>query len=83
MIQENICQLDPAGRSLPRFITKKEIAHHLRIGVRSIDNWMVQGLIPYIKIGRAVRFNIQQVEEHLNRVNSFNSASSLRLEVVR
>ena len=38
------------------FLTKIEAAQLVRISVRSLENWMRQGRIPYLKIGRTVRF---------------------------
>jgi len=52
-------------------LTKRELAPRLRIAVRTLDNWMGKGCIPYIKAGRTVRFRWSDVLEKLDgyRVN--------------
>ena len=54
------------------FIDKVEAARRLNCSVRSIDNWMSRGVIPFYKIGRKVGFKWSEVEEALRakcRVN--------------
>jgi len=36
-------------------ITEQELARHLKICRRQLYNWRVGGLIPYFKMGKAVR----------------------------
>jgi predicted DNA-binding transcriptional regulator AlpA len=43
-------------------LNKKEIAKELHLSVSMIDKLMTQGL-PYIKIGKAVRFDPVEVKE--------------------
>lgn len=52
-------------------LTKRDIAHELQLGHRTIDVWMRQGRIPFLKIGKTVRFRLTDVLEKLNayRVN--------------
>ena len=50
------------------FITKPEVARRLGKRVRTVDNWMQQGLLPYYKIGRSVSFKWSEVERHLEHV---------------
>ena len=47
------------------FIKKREVARRLQKQVRTVDNWMKRGLLPYYKIGRSVSFKWSEVEEHL------------------
>jgi excisionase family DNA binding protein len=47
------------------FITKPEVAKRLRKTLRTVDNWMNRGLLPYYKIGRSVCFRWSEVEHHL------------------
>jgi excisionase family DNA binding protein len=49
-------------------ITEQEASTYLRVCRRSLYNWRKAGLIPYIKIGRAVRFRINEVEAVINRM---------------
>jgi predicted DNA-binding transcriptional regulator AlpA len=59
-------------RSSDGLLSKRALAPKLQISVRSVDDWMKRGWIPYIKIGpKTVRFRLQDVLEKLNarRVN--------------
>jgi excisionase family DNA binding protein len=49
------------------FINKAEVARRLKKQVRTIDNWMRLGLLPYYKIGRSVNFKWSEVETHLGQ----------------
>lgn len=50
------------------FINKPEVARRLGKRVRTIDNWMQGGLLPYYKIGRSVVFKWSEVEVQLKQV---------------
>ncbi len=50
------------------FINKPEVARRLGKRVRTVDNWMQQGLLPYYKIGRSVAFKWSEVEVQLKQV---------------
>jgi excisionase family DNA binding protein len=47
------------------FIGKAEVAQRLNKTLRTVDNWMQRGLLPYFKIGRSVVFKWSDVEAHL------------------
>jgi excisionase family DNA binding protein len=47
------------------FIGKTEVAGRLNKTIRTVDNWMSRGLLPYYKIGRSVEFKWSEVEAHL------------------
>ena len=49
-------------------ITEQELARHLKICRRQLYNWRVAGLIPYFKMGKAVRFRVADVNEALERM---------------
>lgn len=49
-------------------LTKKELAERLRIGTRTVDTWMRRGVVPYMKIGKSVRFRWSEVESYLARL---------------
>jgi len=46
---------------------KKHAAAHLKISLRTLDNWMKKGVIPYIRIGRGVRLKLSEVDEAMKR----------------
>ena len=49
------------------FIGKTEVARRLNKTIRTVDNWMSRGLLPYYKIGRSVEFKWSDVESHLTQ----------------
>jgi len=51
-----------------RLLTEKETAEYLRIKVRQLYNWRVSGLIPYIRIGKALRYRKLALDQMLARV---------------
>ena len=59
-------QEDNRIRLLEPLITKQELAPRLRLSLRSVDNWMKAGRIPFLKCGKAVRFRYSAVLEKLN-----------------
>ncbi len=48
-------------------MTEKEAAEYLRIKVRQLYNWRVSGLIPYIRIGKALRYRKAAIDQSLER----------------
>jgi len=52
-------------------ITKRVLAPRLNCSVRTIDEWMRKGRLPYIKVGKSVRFRWTDVMAKLGefRVN--------------
>jgi hypothetical protein len=52
-------------------LNKWELAPKLRISKRSVDLWMQRGWLPYIKLGKVVRFRWSDVLAKLNerRIN--------------
>ena len=57
--------LDQLAAQPEGFIGKKEVSRRLNKGLRTVDNWMKRGLLPYYKIGRSVEFKWSEVEVHL------------------
>ncbi len=49
-------------------ITEQELARHLKICRRQLYNWRVAGLIPYFKLGKAVRFRVADVATAIERM---------------
>jgi excisionase family DNA binding protein len=48
-------------------LTKVQMAQRLNISMRTLEGWMQQRLIPYVKPGKAVRFIWPDVEQALRR----------------
>ena len=55
-------RLDTEGHKL---LTKNELAMKMCVKLRTIDNWMKDGRLPYLKIGKTVRFEYTPVMEKL------------------
>jgi excisionase family DNA binding protein len=49
-------------------MTEHELASHLKVCRRQLYNWRMAGLIPYFKLGKAVRFRVADVVEALERM---------------
>ena len=50
-----------------RPINKLELAEFLDVSLRTVDSYVSSRRIPYIKIGRLVRFRLPDVERALKR----------------
>lgn len=46
-------------------ITRKECASHTRLSLRYIDQLTVDGVLPHYRIGRAIRYDLAEVEAAL------------------
>ncbi len=62
---------DHAERACDGLDTKRTLAPKLRVSIRTVDQYMRDGRIPYIKVGKTVRFRWSDVTAKLNeyRVN--------------
>ena len=47
------------------YINKAEVARRMQKQVRTVDNWMRRGILPYYKIGRSVAFKWSEIEKQL------------------
>ena len=58
-------------RATVGLLRKRELAEKLAISKRTLDVWMQKGRIPFLKVGRSVRFRLPDVLEKLSayRVN--------------
>ena len=67
----SIHELTPNDRASVGLLRKRELAEKLAISKRTLDVWMAKGRIPFLKLGRSVRFRLPDVLEKLNayRVN--------------
>ena len=49
-------------------LTEKDACAYLRVSKRNLYCWRMAGLIPYFKIGRAVRFRKSDLDAALERM---------------
>lgn len=50
-----------------KFMTKKETAYFCKVSIATINRWMKTGRISYLKLGRKVLFNHDQVLQDLEK----------------
>jgi predicted DNA-binding transcriptional regulator AlpA len=62
-----VANSQPAGqRPEPEpYIDKHECARRLGRTVRSVDTYMLKGIIPFYKLGRTVAFKWSEVDAHI------------------
>ena len=71
------------NRETEELITKKDVAGLTSKDVRTIDNWMRKGILPYYKCGRTVMFRWSDVQAHLDanfRICRRNEPAGIRPE---
>jgi len=51
------------------------MAQKLCVTPRTLENWMREGFVPYIKIGRCVRYDLEDVMAALKRRHGRNMSS--------
>jgi excisionase family DNA binding protein len=49
-----------------RAATKKDVAYYLGVTIRTVENQMSAGILPYRKIGKLVRFDMDEVKSALD-----------------
>jgi excisionase family DNA binding protein len=49
-------------------MTEQELATNLKVCRRQLYNWRMAGLIPYFKMGKAVRFRVADVAAAIERM---------------
>jgi excisionase family DNA binding protein len=71
-VAASTAQGQPTSQSADEILLdKRETARRLNKSVRTVDNWMKRGRLPYIKVGRSVLFRWGAILEKLEayRVN--------------
>lgn len=48
-----------------RPLTKEQLGDHYGVRPRTVDRWMKERGIPYMKLGKVVRFDLEDVAKHL------------------
>jgi excisionase family DNA binding protein len=56
--------------TLYQLMNEKQVCAYLNVSKRNLYCWRMAGLIPYLKIGRAVRYRPADVEAALNRMSA-------------
>jgi excisionase family DNA binding protein len=51
-----------------RLLTENEACEYLRVRPRQLFNWRMSGLVPFIRIGRAIRFRVTDLDAAIDRM---------------
>ena len=57
----------PATANADEILEKPETAERLKISTRTLDQWMRAGRVPFLKIGKTVRFRWGDVLAHFTQ----------------
>jgi excisionase family DNA binding protein len=60
------------------FLTAPEVAARLHVTAQTVRNWIDQGSLPAIRVGRAFRVNPRDVDDLLARTNAAGVARGSR-----
>ena len=66
-----------ALNSEPRLVNVHEAAKYLAVSVSTLYGWAWQRKLPFVKVGRALRFDLADLEKFI-RVNRIEARSSVR-----
>lgn len=61
-----VANTDYARNVCPTLISIDELAAILRIQKGTIYNWVYRRKIPYVKVGRLVRFDLNEIAKYLD-----------------
>jgi excisionase family DNA binding protein len=48
-------------------LTRKQLAEAENVSIETVINWEERGIIPFIKIGHVIRFDLAKVEKALEK----------------
>ena len=51
-----------------RLLTETEACEYLRVRPRQLFNWRMTGLVPFIRIGRAIRYRVTDLDAAIDRM---------------
>lgn len=52
---------------MPQLLTAQEIAGQLQVHIETIYQWVSQKRIPYVKVGRATRFDQKDIDNWIEK----------------
>lgn len=65
----------PAFGGDDRLMTDKEVCDYLRIKSRQLYTWRLDGIVPYIRVGRSLRYRKSAIDAAL-AAHTFGSGSN-------
>ncbi len=57
-----------AKTNVSRLLAENEACEYLRVRPRQLFNWRMSGLVPFIRIGRAIRFRVIDLDAAIDRM---------------
>ena len=67
-LNHNKPRLAATDAPIPRkLITIAELSSLWSVPTATLYNWVNQGRLPYVKLGRSLRFDLVEIEEHRER----------------
>jgi len=60
------------GANKEPLLTKENLADYLQLSTRTIDTWVCRNKVPYIKVGRVVRFDKKVIDRWLKEKSNGN-----------
>ena len=75
VVQRDTLSNSPGQRTavIAALLTKIQLAGELQVSKRSVDYWTHQGMIPAIRCGRLIRYDLSDVLAHLKRTSPKHS----------
>jgi excisionase family DNA binding protein len=64
--------------NLEEFLTVAEVAEMLKLNQQTVRNWIDQGSLPALRVGRRVRIRRSDLERKLEEGSTTGAASSIR-----
>jgi excisionase family DNA binding protein len=55
------------SNSAPRLMTVTDAARYLAVSVSTLYGWVYQRRIPFVKVGRALRFEVVDLDSFIQR----------------
>src|SRR5438874_981721 len=62
-----------------RYVNKDDLARHLGVSSRTVENYMRRGKIPYLKLDQAIRFRVSEVDQYLKERSEIRVRSSSQM----
>ena len=59
--------MSSARSTAPRLVTVNDAAKYLAVSVSTLYGWVYQRRIPFVKVGRALRFEVTELDDVIRR----------------
>ena len=64
---ENTLKLATGSTNDQMLLKRLQLARTINVSARTVDNWQKRKIIPHLKVGKSVRFDLQRVLAALRR----------------